>query len=1402
MKKDKLYTVGKGNQKQLSKAHLFDNGGYKARWDRLASAYYGADYGNPGSTVQDYMNDTGNNWFGLSKANNPFSKGNIGTTVGGLSAIAGNVGGGIISNGFSTGVGTGISSVGNAVGGVVSTFNPLLGGIISGASGLIGGAVNAGFGVKENKANVATIKNNTADARNAGNLLASSSSSNDFMANANRMAGSSGFGTTDLYKGGWFTKGKARKKGQKLINQENAALAYQGQGMQIGANNVDNNLDSTAMVNYAAYGGILDSLTNSGIGPAEYSLFQDYIQTKNKQVSNGDKLGGVSPTANTFKSGGKIHIKKSHRGRLTELKKRTGKTEAELYNDGNPAHKKMVVFARNARKWKKAYGGLLDATENLFAEGEPKGDKWVTPVGIVSAGGFVPNNTRGSYGGGRGSGGGAGTKDWDLPEYVTTEKNDTVWVPIERNFNDAFREAARKGLTEFEFNGTTYPVEYGDNPNWESAGNSRIETIGMVPITTKRKTTERKKSEGGPINVLCGGGKMFALGGDAQMHGADYSTGLSHIDAGKSHEENPNEGVQVGVDGQGVPNLVEENETIFNDYVYSARIELDEEAKKAFHIGKKRDITYADMSKKLEKEASERPNDPISAAALKVQMEDLAQHQERQKAEMQAEEARQAFEALSPEEQVAVMQEMQAQEQAAQEAAIQEQAMAEQQAMQGQQVPPEMMQQAPTEAMPQEQVLPQDANVQMAQKPVVATYGGRVNKFVYGGPTEDDIPEELKQNAEEAYRWLLRNYPDTTKADLWSLASTTANNYSSNKQANEARKQAVNYVRTRFPNISEASKNNIINRMLQNNNGSSFNPGAAFKKIVPTLSLNSSNYENVYRSLQNAGVSHNDIIGLMGDASKNASAETKRALNQIIDTLNNKFGSTASNTGIPVGTSVDAFTGATEIPKNTVYFETPNGIVSGTGTAEVEKPVNSSTQNASGNQNTGNTNPVRPATTRGATGLNLYGYYTNGSDGYSTPTGFKVGNNGRAYDYTDEYKNLVSKLGADDIRRWAAEHPDDVSLKSFIARGNNLDKLTDDQWRKGATDGKYGFMHHVADSILNGDTDPTNTNIDPVMMGQRLAGMQANPTVTAPTMRAVGMSRIGQTDPVEVKTITDANGNKVVLTTTPVPEEGTTTDSIEGNVNPEKTITPNHRAEWPRYAGLFGPAVGLGLWAAGVGKPNFSGLDSVLENYSRSGSYIPQYKGIGNYIAYRPMDMWAEQNRLDANARATDRAILNNASPVGTRNAALLANAYNNQIAAGNLYRQGLEYNDAKRAQVGEFNRRTDEFNAQAFNQNEQAKANILNADRQYRAQLAANIAAQKMDANAGWYNSLYGNLNNLFEGISDLGRENANWNMVSDMWADGLAGTISDKTNSSRGHVSFRAKGGKLKKKKRGLTF
>lgn len=77
-------------------------------------------------------------------------------------------------------------------------------------------------------------------------------------------------------------------------------------------------------------------------------------------------LGGplVEWALNEYAEGGGIHIKPSHRGRLTELKKRTGKSEAELFRNGNAATRKMITFARNARKWKHGGGGNLYGGES------------------------------------------------------------------------------------------------------------------------------------------------------------------------------------------------------------------------------------------------------------------------------------------------------------------------------------------------------------------------------------------------------------------------------------------------------------------------------------------------------------------------------------------------------------------------------------------------------------------------------------------------------------------------------------------------------------------------------------------------------------------------------------------------------------------------------------------------------------------------------------------------------------------------------------------------------------------------------------------------------------------------------------------------------------------------------
>ena len=127
-----------------------------------------------------------------------------------------------------------------------------------------------------------------------------------------------------------------------------------------------------------------------------------------------------------------------------------------------------------------------------------------------------------------------------------------------------------------------------------------------------------------------------AQGGKLNTNGADFTNGIVQVDNGGTHEQNPNKGVLMGLDAEGTPNLVEEGETIFNDYVYSNRTKVPKEVKERLKLNKNKDITFSDAVKKLSKESEERPNDPISKRGLEDSLTKLAQAQEVIREENQA----------------------------------------------------------------------------------------------------------------------------------------------------------------------------------------------------------------------------------------------------------------------------------------------------------------------------------------------------------------------------------------------------------------------------------------------------------------------------------------------------------------------------------------------------------------------------------------------------------------------------------------------------------------------------------------------------------------------------------------------------------------------------------------------
>ena len=84
----------------------------------------------------------------------------------------------------------------------------------------------------------------------------------------------------------------------------------------------------------------------------------------------------------------------------------------------------------------------------------------------------------------------------------------------------------------------------------------------------------------------------------------------------------------MGVDSQGIPNLVEEGELIWNDYVFSNRIPVPDAVRNKYKLRGTKDMTFSDAAKKIQKASEERPNDPIANDTLNINLTRLANEQE------------------------------------------------------------------------------------------------------------------------------------------------------------------------------------------------------------------------------------------------------------------------------------------------------------------------------------------------------------------------------------------------------------------------------------------------------------------------------------------------------------------------------------------------------------------------------------------------------------------------------------------------------------------------------------------------------------------------------------------------------------------------------------------------------
>ena len=1219
------------------------------------------------------------------------------------------------------------------------------------------------------------------------------------------------------YSGGLFKKGKAKKMNKELASTWNWNKDWAERDRENNIYNIGQDMQNEFWRNYSAFGGPIDG----ALGIMQDDKYIDAINNRSNAISKAGTFAQQTPTfgsaVNRFADGGGIHIKPSHKGLFTEKANRAGMGVQEyashvLANKENyPASTvKQANFAKNAAGWKHDDGGFVNsflqdpvqaAMQYIQQQDALEAQQAAQQEAMAQQQAYDDLVTRLQA---------TETQNQGLQALLDSQASDIRTLQELQAANHIDNEAA-----DYANEVIDKAVSKGGSKNWNyiedklrKSGKFNDVQIAGIKLNLQRESgfnptavgdggkayglaqwhpdrQPKDRSMDGQINHLINtlsafdGSKHWvgrsnyegflnartpeeahyyiakgferpaasitdklrnasnmslrrlrAFGGELGTNGTDFTNGLLEINAGSSHEDNPYQGVQLGVDSQGVPNLVEEGETVFNDYVYSNRMNVPSFMKKELGLGgnKNQDITFAEASKKLAEASVERPNNPIDQAGLEASLGKLAQIQEAERMKMQAEQQNTEMEMMN--------------------------------------------------GMPMEEGL-------------MAACGGKL----FGDGGYKDALSWVKKNKpevknKETVARALSKFVLANKKDYYGVRDVNLFGDNSNRTPEYRFDRAWNHL-TPAGNINTESH---VKRWMDLglSKDDAFNvvyPGEKRNRLWVQDKYKNFNYNPNQTAAQQqptrrkvSGYTPNSIPWYRQQGQKFKEAQAK------INAQQQPVSSTS-----PSRAAVTRASQATQAPTVESAAQNITQPVAARTTRRAAAPV--ANQRAAVNTNIATPN-------RGDIVGYKYDWYRNGDDGTGNHWGFTPDKNGIIdvnTGYTDDYRNLVSSLTADDIRKWAAAHPNDPSLLSFLKNNgpDALKNLTTDQWRRGATDGKYGFMHHVAAQIGNPDV--------PI---EEAATPAASQSKVYHLMEGDDGDYISEGDAAkypETRRVIDDQGNIHVYHKTPQGNNVFTEEQLNegvnnvgrnpGNGNPKPYDT------WMRYA----PAVGAGIMtltdALGLtNKPDYTYPDK-LEAAAQQAGYAPRVHPwfIGDYMRPKVFDTLFYANQLQANSRATDRALANNAAPIGTRMAGMLANNYNAQLGLGDLYRKGEEFNQAQEEKRKEFNRKTNMFNAQMGMDAELANARQRQqAASSYMSGLAQAAAMRdSIDSRIGAARTA--NLSNLLNNLGMIGRENFAFNQInsdrSRRHAVGRNGWSWDKIADAYAQGNYGAFGGEVEK-------
>lgn len=874
-----------------------------------------------------------------------------------------------------------------------------------------------------------------------------------------------------------------------------------------------------------------------------------------------------------------------------------------------------------------------------------------------------------------------------------------------------------------------------------------------------------------------------AMGGPLFTHGSDFSDDLTRVDAGGSHESNPLGGVPAGVDPQGVPNLVEEGETIWDngdeEYVFSKRLKAPKSLVKEFKLGGgKKGLSYSEAARRISEKsgATLRPNDPISRRTKDDQLAQLEESQEQKRADIKKRELLNALSQMSPEE------------------------------LQG------MF--APQQGMPMQASMPPQGGMEepLMQEPIQGDGMYEpvgIQGFAFGGPAhilsgkkgESKKVTRRQQAFRNAYRsGAIHEY----SPGYWS-GSVPGLGYKGYGEA-VAGMTTQQLLRVMGDPTLEEEVSSGMNTAL----------GRYKEPDTPTRDTT-----RITRQILPSGVATTSYVS---QAIGNPQTYPQTGSNK--ERTHRRFVSRYEEPPVDQPTTqVQAQASSQPQPQPQITTE-----------AYVPRANQESVQGIDKYATRGSGSGSSSARRRIGT-TNVEGPWSDQWGKYALPGVQRYFNN-----LIEQYNNAGSDAEKQAIRRQAIDTVNKIQsgyrdiYNQFNENGVTYsDAVRAHQQAFSDVGGNYGF-NGIDDDLIYGYTGRTNDNAKGSFAPDGLYGWRT-------ALRNFGSTASGDT-PKVIAELADKldldwtptmdygkSGNKLYTlserqrgtapnpagvdagltgVTPETPADRETKNTIkklaEKGANPQTEQVARRQLDmlptWMRYA----PIVGSGLSVIGsvFDNPDYSDYEGLVGAARRLGRPVAiPVETIGNRLRRNPFDERLAVNQANNNFLAGVRGTMDTAG--GNRAYRQFANnllAYNNQGALSDIAGKSYLANRQDALQTADFNRGTDMYNANAINQRNLAQAQ-LNSNREQAGFNALLGATQALD-NARRYDEQFvdADLTGLLEGLGRLGKENASINMIRSLANEGAL----DYAIGRNGEVSFipgsgyrvTKNGGKIKTKKR----